>query len=205
MDDVERALRDLPEESPPPAIVLAAVRTFRYRAIATVAAIIAGVLLLGMVWNAIRPDNLGAEAASARNPTVVPILEVAEYDGIMIEVTEMVWDDGTGYLRFLAWDTGIHAEVMIEPVAITTSEGERIDVRFRTSLCLQNYTVPDGPHIERRTAGGWIKFDDPDHDPWGALSFEIELQVYPLEIVLEGGELGPFPTLTIRYEGLDLR
>lgn len=65
MDDIEQALSGLPQESPPPEIVLAAVRAFRYRTIALVASIVAGALLLGVVWRFVGPENLGAEAGSS--------------------------------------------------------------------------------------------------------------------------------------------
>lgn len=205
-DDIERVLGDLPEESPPPEIVLAAVRAFRYRAIAAVAAIIAGALLLGVVWRAIGPDNLGVEAASVRLPTTVPILATAEYDGISVAVTELVWDEGTGYLRYVAWDAGVHAEVDLTPVAITTSTGRRIDLESSSIPNLENFTSPEGRSVEQRTTGDWIKFSDPNHDPFGPLSLEIEIMEVPLEIVLNGGELhGPYPTITINYSGADLQ
>ena len=205
-DDIELVLGDLPEEPPPPEIVLAAVRAFRYRAIATVAAIVAGALLLGVVGRALRPDNLGVEAASLRLPTTVPMLVTADYDGISVAVTELVWDNGTGYLRYLAWDTGNHAEVDLTPVAITTSTGRRIDLELGSSPILENFTSPDRGRVVRRTTGDWVKFDDPDHNPFGPLSLEIEVLDVPLDIVLHGGEIrGPNPTITIHYPGADLQ
>lgn len=204
-DDIERSLGDLAEE-PPPEIVLAAVRAFRYRFIATVAAIIAGAFLLGAIWRVIGPDNIAAEVASLRQPTIVPMLAVAGYDGINVAVTELVWDESTGYLRYVAWDEGSHAEVTVEPMVLTTSTGRTIELFAGSVPALAHFSVPGERDIDRRTSGDWIRFEDADHDPLGPLSLEVQLVISPLEIVLEGGVLeGPFPTLTLRFDGIDLK
>lgn len=206
MDDVEQALSGLQEESPPPEIVLAAVRTFRYRAIAVVASIVAAVFVLGVAGRFLGPENLGAEVASLRGATTVPILAEAEYDGIRVTMTELVWREDTGHVRFVAVDNGSHAEVDIEAIALTSSTGRKHDLGPNSIVSVSNFETPQGDRIDRRTDAGWVKFIDPDHDPYGPLSMELQLVEVPLEVVLEGGVVtGPYPTLTIDHEGTELR
>ena len=203
-DDIERLLAPPPDEPPPPEIVLAAVRAFRYRAIAVVAATIAGFLVLGTGWRALGPDDPGAQAAGVRRPTVVPILQRAEYDGIVVEVTELTWDHdrGRGYLRYLAWDTRSHAEVAIDPAAITASSGLRTDLFQIGPPALQDYTSLDGLRVERRTTAGWLELVDPSHDPHGPLSIEFAVTVYPLAYVLNPTSFdGPTAILTVEFAG----
>jgi hypothetical protein len=205
-DEFEQTLRELPPEAPPPEIVLAAVRTFRYRAIASVAAIIAGAFLLGAVWRSVGPDDFGAAAAGIDGGIAVPILETGQADGIEIAVTELVWDEtrSAGFVRYIAHGTGSYAEVDIEPRAVVTSTGVRPEIDIDGNPVLQDYTTRHGERIDRPTAGGWIGFTAVDHDPFGPLTVEFEVRPVPLEIVLDGGTLeGPFPTITITFEGLD--
>ncbi|VAW09640.1 hypothetical protein MNBD_ACTINO02-755, partial [hydrothermal vent metagenome] len=120
MTDPDDLLRKIPDESPPPEIVIAAVRAFRYRAIAVVASIIAAMFIATFALGKVGPSDVDAEVAAAvrDGADVVPVLTGAQYDGIFVSFSELVVDGNTGYARLLVWDTKGHAEVDFDVVAI---------------------------------------------------------------------------------------
>ena len=104
--DPEQLLRDLPEQSPPPEIVLAAVRVFRYRAIAvialafglTVSGIYAAHRFLGPVTT---DDEVQAVRHGGQTVTIANEQDVA---GVHVLFWEVIWKAGKGFAHFQAWD-----------------------------------------------------------------------------------------------------
>jgi hypothetical protein len=106
-DEAEGALASLPRESPPPEIVLAAVRAFRYRALATVAVLVTVVLVGGWVARSVfgfRPVEV--RAAQARYSGGVQSLDAASViQGVTVIVPDVAFDGrGHAYFEVLAMD-----------------------------------------------------------------------------------------------------
>jgi hypothetical protein len=134
-DDPEDLLRGLPEESPPPEIVLAAVRLFRYRAFAFIviaAGLLAGGLLLLHRYLSAGTPIEQQVAAMRRGGLVQPIGQEQTAAGVHVLLWEVVWKDGRGFAHYLAWwgeDSGIDVSlrdlsIAGQPVALTGGEGE---------------------------------------------------------------------------------
>ncbi len=202
MTDPDDLLRDMPEESPPPEIVVAAVRGFRYRAIAVVASIVAIMFVAVFLLGKLGPSDIADDAASAvrGGAEVIPVLVEADYDGIYVAFSELVTDGETGYIRFLAWDTKGHAEVDFESVAIEVA-GRRQEFLPMSVPTLSSYRDLDGEMRELTSTGGWVRFEDPEGiEP--PVVLEMQLVISPEDVVLYGGELtGPFPTLRLEWDG----
>ena len=202
MTDPDDLLRNMPEESPPPEIVVAAVRAFRYRAIAVVASAVAIMFVAVFLLGRIGPPDVGADAAAAvrGGAEVIPVLVEDEYDGIYVSFSELIVDDDTGYIRFLAWDTKGHAAVDFESVAIEVA-GRRQEFLPMSVPTLSSYRDLDGEMRELTSTGGWIRFEDPEGIK-PPVVLEMQLVISPEDVVLYGGELaGPFPTLRLEWEG----
>jgi hypothetical protein len=141
MADPESALKDLPPESPPPEIVLAAVRVFRYRALAVVALGVALVIGAVFVYQRINVEGqFSVKVATARVQGGTyfgkGIGEIHTIDGISVVVWEVV-GDGIGaypqvlYVHLVGWDPkGRQVEVEManpkfggEPARVTGLEG----------------------------------------------------------------------------------
>ena len=112
MADPEELLGALPEESPPPEIVLAAVRVFRYRALA-VAAIAIALIVAGTVFVQKLAANgrLLAEVGNARYTGGVladteGVGEFKTVNDLTLTVWEVVrsWGGGTIYVHVVGWD-----------------------------------------------------------------------------------------------------
>lgn len=202
MTEPDDLLRNIPEESPPPEIVIAAVRGFRYRAIALVASIIAALFITVFLLGRLGPSDVGADAAAAvrGGAEVIPVLVEDEYDGIYVAFSELVADGNTGYIRFLAWDTKGHAEVDLDVVAIEVA-GRRQEIFSGSVPTLSSYRDLDDEMRELTSTGGWVRFEDPEGiEP--PVVLEIQLVIWPEDMVLHGGELtGPFPTLRLEWDG----
>lgn len=112
MADPEELLGALPEESPPPEIVIAAVRVFRYRVLA-VAALAVALTVVGVVWANKLAGNgrFLAEVGDARYTGGVlqdadGVGEMETVGGITLTVWEVVRsaDGRTIYVHVLGWD-----------------------------------------------------------------------------------------------------
>jgi hypothetical protein len=116
-DEAEVALAGLPRESPPPEIVLAAVRAFRYRALATVAVLVAAVLVGGWVARSVFGFHpVEVRAAQARYAGGVQSVGAATVvQGVTVMLPEVAFDDrGHAYFQVLAMDAerrGVAIEV----------------------------------------------------------------------------------------------
>lgn len=202
MTDPDDLLRNIPEESPPPEIVVSAVRGFRYRAIAVVASIIAVTFVAVFLLGRLGPSDDAVNAASAARggAEVIPVLTVAEHDGIYVAFSELVVDGDTGYIRFLAWDTKGHAQVNFEVVAIEIA-GRRQEVFAKSVPTVFSYRDLDGELREQTSTGGWVRFESPE-GIGPPVVLEIQLVIEPEDVVLYGGVLaGPFSTLRLEWEG----
>jgi hypothetical protein len=200
--DPDDQLRNIPEESPPPEIVIAAVRAFRYRAIAFVASIVAITFIAVFLLGRLGLSDVADDAASAvrGGADVIPVLVEDEYDGIYVAFSELIIDGDTGYIRFLAWDTKGHAEVDLDVVAFEVA-GRRQEVFSGSVPTLFSYRDLDGELRERTSTGGWVRFEDPE-GIGPPVVLEIQLVIVPEDVVLYGGEFsGPFPTLRLEWEG----
>jgi len=207
MDEVDTMLSSLPEESPPPEIVLSAVRAFRYRAIAVVASLMAGFLILFVVLPSVGPDDLGVRAESLRTRGVTPLLVSAELETARVTLTELVMGDGEGYIHFIVEETGENSvvEVNFESVMISA------DGRFARSAVAEGQSLEVGavdPALGEcfvrgpDAASGWIRFEG-DHDPDAPLTVVFSLFLVPPEAYETCGyeTEGPPPTLRVEYPG----
>lgn len=108
MPEPEDLLRSMPPESPPREVVMAAIRVFRYRAIAGIAIACALVLSAVILKGALDEDSqLLARIASSRYETggVISVAELADVDGVSVMVWEIVVDDSpTSFVHIQAWD-----------------------------------------------------------------------------------------------------
>lgn len=104
--DPEQLLRELPDESPPPEIVLAAVRVFRYRAIAVIA--LAFGLTVSGIYAAHRflgPVTTDDEVQAVRHGgETVTIASEQDVSGVHVMFWEVIWKGGKGFAHFQAWD-----------------------------------------------------------------------------------------------------
>jgi hypothetical protein len=106
-DDAEVALAGLPRESPPPEIVLAAVRVVRYRALATVAVLVAAILVGGWAARSLFGFHpVEVRAAQARYSGGVQSLDAATVvQGVTVMVPDIALDGrGHAYFQILAMD-----------------------------------------------------------------------------------------------------
>ena len=207
MAEVDTILGSLPEESPPPEIVLSAVRVFRYRAVAAVVSLVAGVLVLFVVLPSFGPKDLGVRAESLRARGVTPLLVSAELETVRVTLTELMMGDGEGYIHFIVEETGENSvvefsfeNVMISPDGISLfsaeSEGQGFEVGA-VDPALGEYFV-GGPDA----ASGWIRFEG-DHDPEGPLVVVFSVLFVPPEAYQTGsfGFEGVPPVLRVEYPG----
>ncbi len=105
-DETERLLRELPAESPPPEIVLAAVRVFRYRAIAVAAlAVMVAVLAVSILPRFLRPTTTDDEVAAVRRDGASQTLALEQdVQGIHVLLWEIVWGKERSFVHLQAWD-----------------------------------------------------------------------------------------------------
>jgi len=200
--DPEDLLHSFPEEAPPAEIVLAAVRAFRYRAIAIVASIIAAMLIATFAVGKIGPSDVDAEVAAAvrDGADVVPVLTGAQYDGIFVSFSELVVDGNTGYARLLVWDTKGRAEIDFDVVAIEIA-GQRQEIFSNSIANLMSYRDLDGVLRKRTSDAGWFRFESSTGIK-PPVALEVQLLIVPEEVVLYGGDLdGPFPILRLEWSG----
>lgn len=107
MRDPEEMLRSLPPESPPPEVVLAAVRVFRLRAIAAVGLACALVMSAFILNNKINEDSRLQERIGEIRYTsggTMTVGEFRELDGLEVVLWEVVIDEDSSYVHVLGWD-----------------------------------------------------------------------------------------------------
>lgn len=207
MADTAELLRGLPEESPPPEIVLSAVRAFRYRATAVLASLVAGFLVLFVVLPSLGPEDLGVRAESLRARGVTPLFVSAQLGTVEVTLTELVMGDGEGFIHFVVEEHGDDVvvefdfeSVLISPDGIslfpTESEGQSLEVGA-ADPALGEYFV-GGPDA----ASGWIRFEG-EHDADGPLSVVFRVFFVPPEAFQTGsfGFEGLPPMLRVDYPG----
>jgi hypothetical protein len=108
MAEPEDLLREMPPESPPPEIVLSALRVFRYRAIAAIALALALVVSAFVIKSELDEDARFMEQVgeAMHDGGVSQDVQVRTVDGVEVMFWELVWGDGTVYVHVLAWDEG---------------------------------------------------------------------------------------------------
>jgi hypothetical protein len=98
----------MPAESPPPEVVTAAMRVFRYRAIAAIAIAVALVLSTVILKSKLDDDSqFLARVASSRYESggVMTLAELKDVDGVSVMLWEVVVDDSpTSFVHVQAWD-----------------------------------------------------------------------------------------------------
>ena len=107
MADPEVLLQRLPEESPPPEIVMAALRVFRYRAIAAVLLAVALVVSAILVKSQLDANSrLQQKIAAARyTEGVISVSDIHDVDGANLMLYEIVrGDDQEAFVHIIAWD-----------------------------------------------------------------------------------------------------
>jgi hypothetical protein len=108
MREPENLLRTLPPETPPPEVVTAAMRVFRYRALAAVALACALVLSAIILKAKVDADARLLERIGAIRYTtggVDHVADVRDLDGLKVVLWEVVVDEApTSYVHVLAWD-----------------------------------------------------------------------------------------------------
>jgi hypothetical protein len=108
MTEPEDLLREMPPESPPPEIVLSALRVFRYRAVAAVALALALVVSAFLIKGELDEDARFMEqvAGAMYDGGVSQDVQVRTVDGVEVMFWELVWGDGTVFVHVMAWDEG---------------------------------------------------------------------------------------------------
>ncbi len=179
MSEVNRLLGQLPEESPPPEIVLSAVRSFRYRAVAIVSSMVAGILLVVVLAFTTGPDNLASEAGRLSPRGVVPLLVSGHLDSVKVTLVELVQGEDVGYIHFLVEEGGEEIIVEVEPVNVLISpEGQSLrQVDFDgQSFAVGALDQIGGSHYGGTpdAASGWIRYQG-EHDAAGELAVHFRI------------------------------
>lgn len=198
MTDAEKLLGDIGQESPPPEIVLSAVRAFRYRAIAVISSVILGAVVLLVVLPSLGTKDLGVRAEGLRAAEVTPLFVSAQAAGVKVTLTELLMGSGEGYVHFVVEEVGDGVaevdfnNVMVSPTGealfpAESSEGQSFTVGSMTSEEALHFA--NGPNA----ASGWVHFEG-DHDPTGPLSVLFDVFIVPPEAY----ETGSFDAAAIR-------
>lgn len=182
MRDPEDLLRSLPPESPPPEVVMVAMRVFRYRAFGALALAAAIVLSGFMVKGALDRDARLLERIGGIRYTTggtININELRDVDGAKVLLWEVVMDeDGTSFVHLLAWDdlgrnltmSIVGARVDGQPVALGSLEGYGGGVERTHADLWQEISVP--------TSGEELTFEvevRSDDEVFGSVPFEIDV------------------------------
>lgn len=107
MRDPEEMLRSLPPESPPAEVVLAALRVFRYRAIAAIALACALVLSAFLLKANLDEDARLLERIGEIRYTsggTRTLNQLRDVDGVKVLLWEVVTDEDSTYVHVLGWD-----------------------------------------------------------------------------------------------------
>ena len=171
--DPERMLRELPNESPPPEIVLAAVRVFRYRAIAVIA--LAFGLTVSGIYAAHRflgPITTDDEVQAVRHGgRTVTIASEQAVSGVHVMFWEVIWKGGKGFAHFQAWDPQ-NRNFSVEVRNLT--------IRGRPVQVVGGGSVGSCCHPD--TDEAWVQFADPMF-PAPRISADVAVSIRPEDAV----------------------
>jgi hypothetical protein len=145
--DPERLLGELPVESPPPEIVLAAIRVFRYRALLALVLVMAfsviGVLVAHRYFGPVTTDDV--IAAARHSGATYPIALEQDIGGIHVLLWEVVVADvaadrrSTAYLHLQAWDeSGASIQLRVTTLSIQGLAVSTIELGSAGSCCPSN-------------------------------------------------------------------
>lgn len=202
MTDPVQTLTRQPLESPPEEIVLGAVRLFRYRAVATVASLLAIGAIVVTVLRA-GPSEPTEGVVDDPRAVVHALDATGTIDGIEFRLTESTWLDGRGFIRVIVTelDSGrTEPEVLVEvgDVRLTFADvsGET------TSTVVNQPSVTVGrTDAARTTASFWVEYES-ERPPADTLSIDFVVVPVPLDVVENGGVVSSegATTGTITYE-----
>lgn len=182
MTDPIETLEALPEESPPREALLASLRLFRYRAIATVLTVLVFVLALAVVARSLGGSGLDDDVRAVLEDDAVEYRAVsgsAMIGAVWVSVTEIATSPAGNAVRIVFVDTGTpEREVDLDVLGVRYDNGE-----FGPNLSIPSL----GRNPGRNSTAVWVPLREFD-DPIGA---EIQILVLPIpDTVLEqGGEL----------------
>jgi hypothetical protein len=145
--DPERLLGELPVESPPPEIVLAAIRVFRYRALLALVLVTAlsviGVFVAQRYFGPVSTDDV--IAAARHSGGAYPLALERDVGGIHVLLWEVVAADvrggrrTTAYLHLQAWDDfGASIELRVTRLAIQGLAVPTTELGSAGSCCPSN-------------------------------------------------------------------
>lgn len=182
MTDPIETLRALPPESPPREAVLASLRLFRYRTVATILLAAIAVLGLAIVGRATGGEHRDGEVRDILEHHLVEYQAVTgtqQIGPVRITVTEVATSPAGNAARVLFEHTG-SAEREID--------FDLLAVRQGTATLAPIVSVPTlGTDAGRRSTAEWVPLD-PIKDPIGAALEWLVLPI-PDSILDEGGEL----------------
>jgi hypothetical protein len=119
MSEPEALLADLPEESPPPEVVLLAVRAFRYRLMAgvlLVAILGAGAYVLGT--RVLHPETVEQRACRLPRSPLGAYASIGDAHVLLAEVAYEYPRSDEAYLHFFAWGTNSTKNVYMRVVEV---------------------------------------------------------------------------------------
>jgi hypothetical protein len=171
--DPERLLGELPEESPPPEIVLAAVRVFRYRALLALVLVIAlsviGVLLAQRYLGPVTTDDLIAAVRHDGGTTTLGLEQ--EVGGVHVLLWEIVSDrdvSSTGYLHIEAWDAdAVNIQLRVTSLQVGGRVAPAFDFGSSGSCCPSSYE-------------SWVRFEAPN-GIGSTLGADVEVYAGPVD------------------------
>jgi hypothetical protein len=174
MDGTERLLRDVPHESPPPEIVLGAVRVFRYRAIAimlfAITAVISGTWLVPRL--VVTPTTLERIALAKAENGSQPVFGEGEVGGVRLLFIEVIPepDRAQAWAHVIAWNPS-GREIALN-IRMLTVDGTPVP-ETETGDAI---TYTSGANI---SAEDWSAFAiDPDAASLPEVSAEVEVLTF---------------------------
>lgn len=168
MTEPEDLLRSMPKESPPPELVMAAMRVFRYRAIAAIFLSCALVLSAFILKSKIDQDSRLLERIGEIRYTtggVTHVNELRDLDGAEVMLWEVVVDEAdTSYVHVLAWDDDGR------DFTLEVSD-PRVDGRSTTLAAIES----SGGGGDRTYVDLWQEIRVPSVEGADELTFDIEV------------------------------
>ncbi len=182
MTDPIDTLRALPPESPPREAVLASLRLFRYRVLATILLVAVAILGLALVARSVGVDRLDADVRDILERDRAEFRPVAgseQIGPVRVTVTEVATSPAGSAARVLLQHTeGTEREIDVNLVAIRRGGAVLEPLVSLPSL---------GRDSGRSTAAVWVPLDH-TQDPIGTALEWLVLPI-PDSILDEGGEL----------------
>ena len=168
MTEPEDVLRSMPKESPPPELVMAAMRVFRYRAVAAIFLSCALVLSAFILKSKIDEDSrLLARIGEIRYTTghVTSVNLRRDVDGATVMLWEVVVDEAdASYVHVLAWDD------RGRDFTLEVSD-PRVDGRSTTLAAIEG----SGGGGNRTYVDLWQEIRVPSVEDAGELTFDIQV------------------------------